>query len=146
MSKPKSVTMTLPSSSEFVAVTRLTVSGIAARMNFPIEMIEDLKVSLSEACTNVVQHAYPSSETGEIFITFHMYPDKLEIFVEDHGKGFNPKEAAAPKDNSEHVESFGLGLGLTFIKSLMDEAEVTSIMGKGTIVRMVKHTPSTVIK
>lgn len=142
----KSITMTLPASSEFVAVTRLTVSGIAARMNFPIEVIEDLKVSLSEACTNVVQHAYPEKESGVIEIAFHLHPDKLEIFVEDHGKGFNPKEAASQKENSATIESFGLGLGLTFIKSLMDEAEVTSHIGKGTVVRMVKYSPNPTIK
>ena len=146
MSNPKLVTMTLPSSSEFVAIARLTVSGIAARMNFPIEMIEDLKVSLSEACTNVIQHAYSSTLTGEIFIKFQMHSDKLEIFIEDHGKGFDPKVAVSPKQNNETIESFGLGLGLTFIKSLMDEAEVTSVIGKGTVVRMVKHTPTTIIK
>jgi len=139
--KPVCVEMTIPSSSEFVSVVRLTLSGIAARLNFSVEDIEDLKIAISEACTNAVQHAYEEGSHNTIDLVFNIYSDKLEMIVKDTGKGFNPKDAVSEKDSSGSVDKFGLGLGLTFIKSLMDEAHIESKLGQGTTISMTKYVP-----
>lgn len=55
----------IPAKPEFVGVIRLTLSGIASRMGFAYEEIEDLKIATSEACTNAVQHAYKQNEQGK---------------------------------------------------------------------------------
>ncbi len=144
MPKPIPITMTLPAASDFVAVARLAVSGVAARMNFSVDIIEDIKVALSEACTNAVQHAYVADTSGNIDIQFNLFQDKLEIIVKDHGQGFNPKETTSSKQTEETPGSFGLGLGLTFIKSLMDEAQIHSQIGHGTTITMVKYVPQIV--
>ncbi len=131
------IKMSIPSLSEYIGVVRLALSGIGSRMNFSVEEIEDIKIAISEACTNSVQHGYNGSKTGMVDITCTMDSKKLEILVEDSGKGFDVK-VLNPKNKKERSGKESLGLGITFIKNLMDETEVKSTPGKGTKVRMVK--------
>ena len=142
--KPENVEFDIPCMSDYVGVVRLAVSGLATRMNFSIEEIEDIKIAVSEACTNSVQYAFDKSENERVFITFNLFKDKLEIIIKDKGKGFNAEEIEKKPIESRNLEEIDettprLGLGLTFIKSLMDEADITSEPGKGTTVRMAKH-------
>ena len=113
-------------------------------MNFSIEEIEDIKIAVSEACTNSVQYAFDQPENERVFISFNLFKNKLEIIVKDNGKGFettklekNPIEERELEDIDENIPR--LGLGITFIKSLMDETTVTSEPGKGTTIQMAKH-------
>lgn len=126
--------MNIPNKAEYVGVARLAVSGIATRLNFSIEEIDDIKIAMSEAITNAVQYAYDEKE-GRIEITCTSYPKKLEIVVQDQGKGFDLNKKAPSKTPKSKL---GMGLGLTFMKNLMDEADVTSKIGKGTTIRLVK--------
>ncbi len=138
------MSMTIPCKSEFVGVIRLAISGVATRMGFNIEEIEDIKISISEACTNAIQHAYPTPENQHptINIDTYIHPKKLEVIVSDGGIGFNLKTLGSQEQKEKSQEKFGLGLGLTFIKSLMDETTFESTPGKGTRIRMVKNIPN----
>jgi len=143
--EPVEFLMRVPSATEFVGVVRLAVSGVASRMNFSVEEIEDIKIAVSEACTNAVQYAYDRSQPHTYEVNMRVYPDQLEIIVEDKGQGFDTKilETLTPRLDSIS-ENQGLGLGLTFIKNLMDDSEVKSKIGTGTLVRMVKRVPAPV--
>ncbi|MBT5856027.1 histidine kinase [bacterium] len=145
----ETVNLSIPCASDYVGVVRLAVSGIATRMNFSIEEIEDIKIAVSEACTNAVQYAYDDPSNSRVEIECHLHPEqKLEIVIIDTGNGFDVEATAKSKqensilsedanlDDPNSVPS--LGLGMTFIKSLMDEAEFISQPGKGTTVRMAK--------
>ncbi|MGG3449468.1 anti-sigma B factor RsbW [Domibacillus aminovorans] len=120
------IEMKIPAKPEFVGVTRLTLSGIASRMGFSYETIEDLKIATSEAITNAVQHAYKGEE-GEVLIGFGLYDDHLEVVVSDNGKSFDfhkTKESLGPYiDHSVEFLREG-GLGLYLIETLMDEVKV----------------------
>ncbi len=142
--QPENVEFSIPCMSDYVGVVRLAVSGLATRMNFSIEEIEDIKIAVSEACTNSVQYAFENPENERVFISFNLFKDKLEIVVKDTGKGFEvdqlekiPIEERRLEDIDESVPR--LGLGITFIKSLMDETSIKSELGKGTTVQMAKH-------
>ena len=82
------VEMRIPAKAEYVGVVRLTVSGIASRMGFSYDEIEDLKIAISEAITNTVEHAYNDKVIGEVNIGFGIYDNRLEIMVSDHGESF----------------------------------------------------------
>jgi len=138
MSKPLEVNLNLPCLSEFVAIIRLMVSGIATRMNFTVEEIEDIKIAVSEACTNSVQYAYPDKE-GRLNVVCKIIGNKLEIIIKDQGKGFNLEEVEKNKKANHNPNKFGLGLGMTFMKSLMDEVYFTTEIGTGTTVHLIKH-------
>lgn len=141
-SDPIKIDMNIPSISEFVGIVRLAVSGIATRMNFTIEEIEDIKIAVSEACTNAVQYAYDPKLGGKIHVECNLHQTKLEIIISDYGKGFDIQGVLAGKHKPRDMDDkLGLGLGLTFIKSLMDEADFHSEYGKGTTIKMAKFAP-----
>lgn len=60
----RTVTLTLPAEAEYIDLVRLTLYGISSRMGFSYEEIEDMKVAVSEACNNVVVHAYEPGQGG----------------------------------------------------------------------------------
>jgi serine/threonine-protein kinase RsbW len=135
------VEMKIPAKPEYVGVIRLTISGIASRMGYTYEEIEDIKIAVSEACTNAVQHAYPDEESGEVIVGFGIYEDKLETMVADSGKSFNflqTKNELGPYTESSTVDQLSEGgLGLYLIETLMDEVRVLN--RSGVTVFMVKY-------
>lgn len=142
--QPENVEFSIPCMSDYVGVVRLAVSGLATRMNFSIEEIEDIKIAVSEACTNSVQYAYDNPLDERVFITFNLFKDKLEIIIKDNGKGFEIDQLERTPIEERNLEEIDenvprLGLGITFIKSLMDETKITSEPGNGTMVQMAKH-------
>lgn len=135
MTDVQTVEIKIPNMSEYVGVVRLAASGVANRLKFTHEEIEDIKIAVSEACTNAVQYAYPD-EPGDVSIIFDLYSDKLEITVKDEGRGFNLSDK--PTTQVDDPEKIGLGLGITFMRSLMDSVDYDTLPGKGTTVKMVK--------
>lgn len=135
------IEMKIPAKPEYVGVIRLTLSGIASRMGYTYEEIEDIKIAVSEACTNAVQHAYPTNEGGEVTVGFGIYADKLEMMVADSGKSFNftkTKNELGPYTESSTVDQLAEGgLGLYLIETLMDEVRVLN--HSGVTVFMVKY-------
>ena len=112
---------------------------------FTIDEIEDIKVSISEACTNVIQHAYeedPSASNSIIDIQINIINNELEIIVSDYGKGFDLAILGTREQKEKSKEKLGLGLGLTFIESLMDTTSFQSTLGKGTVIQMKKQSPN----
>ncbi|GGD04949.1 serine-protein kinase RsbW [Thalassobacillus devorans] len=131
----------VPAKPEYVGVVRLSTSGVANRMGFSYEDIEDLKVAISEAITNAVKHAYKESDEGDITIGFGVYQDRLEIMVADHGGSFdlsNVKEDIGPYQQNDAIEDLREGgFGLFLIDALMDKVEISSRYG--VIVLMTKY-------
>ncbi|KYC83959.1 Serine-protein kinase rsbW [Heyndrickxia sporothermodurans] len=135
------IEMKIPAKPEYIGVIRLTLSGIASRMGFGYEMIEDLKIATSEAITNAIQHAYKEDAAGEIFVGFTVFPNRLDVVVADQGRSFDvekTKSETGPYDENEKVEFMREGgLGLYLIESLMDE--VRFHYKKGVTVLMTKY-------
>ncbi|MDQ0233610.1 anti-sigma B factor RsbW [Metabacillus malikii] len=135
------IEMKIPAKPEYVGIIRLTLSGIASRMGYSYDDIEDLKIATSEACTNAVQHAYKNSDNGEIIVGFGLFEDRLEVIVADNGKSFNfekvkhelgPYSAASPVDQLPEG-----GLGLYLMETLMDEVRI--LENSGVTVFMIKY-------
>ena len=136
----RKILLTIPCVSGYVSVVRLAVAGLASRMNFPVDAIDDIKIAISEACTNAIQHAYTDGQLGVIAITLINQDDTLEIEIKDTGKGFDPNALDSVNGGQlTHDDPRGLGMGLTFIKSLMDDMVVDTSSGYGTTVTMKKR-------
>ncbi|WLR51061.1 anti-sigma B factor RsbW [Bacillus tianshenii] len=136
------VEMKVPAKAEYVGVVRLTSSGIASRMGFSYEDIEDIKVAVSEASTNAIQHAYKEDEkTGEVLVGFSSYEDRLEIIISDHGQSFDSEEVrkkTGPYNAESPLEDLREGgLGLFLIDTLMDKLQIND--DSGVIVIMTKY-------
>ena len=126
------ITLSLPNAPEYVSVARLTLSGIANRMGFNIDEIEDLKVVIADACTNALKHGCGSNCNYNI--DFFVCESQLIIEVTDKGKGFDHKKLRQP-DLSKPREG---GLGIFIIRSLMDEVEFIENGECGISIRMSK--------
>ncbi|MFD1038358.1 anti-sigma B factor RsbW [Virgibacillus byunsanensis] len=141
MEKFDFIEIKVPAKAEYVGVVRLSISGVANRMGFTYEDIEDLKVAISEALTNAVTHAYGENDQGEVTVGFGVYQDRLEIMVADHGGSFNLNEikgGIGPYKNTEPVENLREGgFGLFLIDALMDKVEINN--NSGVIVLMTKY-------
>lgn len=140
--------MKVPAKADYVGVIRLSISGVASRMGFSYEAIEDLKVAISEAMTNVVSHAYEKKETGEVMIGFAVYENRLEVMVSDQGESFrfeDIKNRIGPVDEVDMVtdvtELREGGFGLFLINALMDKVEINNEYG--VIVVMTKYLDET---
>ena len=127
----ETIKMEISANPEYVSIIRLTTSGIANKVGFCLDDIEDLKVAISEACTNAIKHSLEDRFT----IIYTMIEKGLTIEIIDNGKGYNTKEVSEP-DLDNLKES---GMGLFIIESLMDKVNVESTEGKGTSRKMTKY-------
>ncbi len=157
------VALQIPSDAEFVRVVRLAVMGVASRMPFSYDDIEDIKLAVSEACNNAILHArVPPDQarlalgaTSEglqqtmikppIVVRLLPYSDRLEISVEDGGRISSPGLLAPrvrkPVISPDEVELPEGGMGLFLIQSLMDEVQHHSGENSNTVIHMTKYLP-----
>lgn len=133
--------LTMPTNVKYLETARLLAAGVGARAELDIEQIEDLKVAVSEACTNVCEHAYDhesgQAQQPEMTIAFYVKENEVTVEVEDEGRGFDPKHIPDGDQWQDLGEDAGLGLFL--IHELMDEVEVQSAPGSGTKIIMTKR-------
>lgn len=129
------ITIYLQSLSENVAIARVTAAAFAAQIDFTLNEIEEIKVAVSEAVSNVVIHGY-EEENGQIELIMNLYEDKLEYIITDSGRGI--ADIALARQPSYSSDPERMGLGFVFMESFMDELDVTSAVNKGTKVRMAK--------
>jgi serine/threonine-protein kinase RsbW len=119
------VRLELENQPENVATVRAALTGLAEAAEFDEELATDLKTAVSEACNNVVLHAYEGG-VGPMYVTAHTGPERIDVVVTDHGTGI--KRLSSGMDH--------MGLGLALISALADQAEFRSPNEGGTEVRM----------
>lgn len=125
------IKMEIASNPQYVSVVRLTTSGIANKIGFCLEDIEDIKVAVSEACTNAIKH----SLDNKFSVEYTIFENGLTIGITDSGKGYDVNSIDEP-NLEEPKES---GLGLFIIQSLMDEVDIKSNINYGTVIKMTKY-------
>jgi serine/threonine-protein kinase RsbW len=108
-----------------VALVRAALSGLAEAAGFDAELTSDIQTAVSEACNNVVLHAYEGA-AGPMDVTVIYGSDRIDVLVVDRGTGITRLSSAG-----DHM-----GLGLALISALADQAEFTSLSDGGTEVRM----------
>ena len=132
MAATANVLLSLPGSAENVLVVRQALTGVAASLALdPIET-NDLNTAVTEACNNVVMHAY-GGEEGPLEVEVSALPGALAVVVRDRGGGIRPRE---PEPDDAHA-----GMGIPVIQALARRAELIERAGGGTEVRMELDTP-----
>lgn len=137
----QTVTLSLPANAEYVDIVRLNLYGLASKMGFSYEEIEDMKVAVSEACNNSVLYAY-GQEGGMVEVIFKVGPEALSITVRDEGESFEKNGAAGTPATLHDKELSDVqigGLGFYLMEALMDEVSVNNQTGKGTEVILTKR-------
>src|SRR5687768_16191493 len=120
----QAIQLEIPARAEFVALARLVVSALAsARRALADDRIDDLKLAVSEACTNAIE-AHGSDIDENVVLRCFEGDDRLEVTVEDKGPGFDP--AALPEHppvTDPDRLNFERGLGIPLIRTLVDEVD-----------------------
>ena len=107
------VRLTLPARPENVAVVRHVLGAFAEALHLPADVVEDMRLAVTEACTNVVRHAYDDVEPGPLEIVIRPAGEVLDVIVSDRGRGIGPSPDTA-----------GPGLGLPLIAALVHSLEI----------------------
>jgi len=118
---------------------RSVVAAFCVPNNPTLEILNDIKTSVSEAVTNCIVHAYDGRKDGEIMIEAEIVHDRLTIRIIDYGKGILDIEKALSDFYTTNEQDERSGLGFTIMKSFMDSLEVESVWGAGTTVTMTKN-------
>ena len=119
------VRLELENRPENVSVVRAALTGVAEAAGFDEELATDVKTAVSEACNNVVIHAY-EGRRGPMRVLVSNSGDRVDIVVRDDGTGIRRLTSTA-----DHM-----GLGLALISALADQAEFRTPSEGGTEVRM----------
>ena len=128
------VRLTIPAKPEYITLSRLALAGLSRVRAFSDETLADLKLALTEACSNSVRHAYGNGE-GHVDISFELLDDRLIVEVADDGSGF--ELAQGTKSDDEMLTEGGLGIAI--IRSIADEVEIGGgPNGTGSRLRFVK--------
>lgn len=119
------IELALPARAENIAIVRHAFGALADAYDLSKQTLSDLRLAVTEACTNVVVHAYPSGQEGPMEVWAILAEDRLTVVVRDRGGGIAPR-----------TDSPGLGLGLPLIASLADTVQLGRDDSGHTEVRM----------
>lgn len=117
---------------------RVTVAAFLTQLNPTLEEVADVKTAISEAVTNAIIHGY-ENKIKKVHIFCGIAGKKLYVEVRDEGKGIpDVKQAMEPLFTTKPEEDRS-GMGFAFMEAFMNELEVESTPGCGTVVRMIKE-------
>jgi anti-sigma regulatory factor (Ser/Thr protein kinase) len=118
------------------------VERFAAEHCVTSRIIHDIAVTLDEVLTNIIAYAFEPGEHSEILVCLAWRPGEMQLTVEDAGKPFDPLQAPRPELGTPlHARKVG-GLGIHFIRSLMDEVAYERVDGRNRL-KLAKRLPST---
>jgi serine/threonine-protein kinase RsbW len=107
-----------------LTLVRGMLSGVAEQLAMDPELLDDLKTSVSEACNNVVLHAY-EGEPGPMDVQLFVDDDSIRVLVLDHGVGLSDSPAAIANDGAG-------GLGVSVMQALARDFQLSPRQGGGT--------------
>jgi serine/threonine-protein kinase RsbW len=119
------IELLLPAQAENVAIVRHAFGALGETLGVEPQMLSDIQLAVTEACTNVVVHAYPDGSEGPLEVQAALLEGELVVTVRDEGPGIVPRP-----------DSPGLGLGLPLIASLAETVQLGHDAQGRTEVRM----------
>ena len=119
------------------AFARVTVASFMTQLNPTLEEVSDVKTAVSEAVTNAIIHGY-ENHVNKVQIYAGIEGRTLHLEISDRGVGIPDVKKAMEPLYTTRPELERCGMGFSFMEAFMDEVQVESEPGKGTIVRMKK--------
>ena len=121
--------LVLPIKADSEVVAARVAEEVATFASVNADTVDRIKMAIIEACINAFEHS--ASESGKVRLRYLLSPDKIELFVQDDGKGF--RAGKTPEESKKNR-----GWGLKLIRELVDDVEI--ITGPdGTVVHMMMH-------
>jgi serine/threonine-protein kinase RsbW len=128
MAVEMSLELSVPARAEYIAVVRLVVASLAtARRALADDRIDDLKLAVSEACTNAIEANTEAGSPAPVAVSCWEAPERFEVCVADAGNGFDPDDLPEhPPVTDPDRLNFERGLGIPLIRSLVDDVRFES--------------------
>lgn len=126
----------------FVSTARLFVAALARQYSCPEDRVQDLKVAISEACSNAIKAHRQAGVPDPIKLLVRSTPRSLTYEVMDTGEGFEFDGAVSGVTDDDPANLVNGGIGLTLIGALFPGFEVLSDPGKGTVLRFSVDLPT----
>jgi serine/threonine-protein kinase RsbW len=126
--------------SQFERLAEITdfVADAACACGLDDEQMHDVQMAVDEACTNVIEHAYRGKPDGTIDIVCNQRGSEFIVTISDFGARFDPKKIELPKTHDPLPKRRIGGLGLFFMRKLMDRVEFDFESGRGNRLTMTK--------
>jgi len=118
-------------------------AGLDEQAVFHVELCCD------EACTNIIEHGYGGENVGDISLGYHVENRSFVITIQDNGRSFQPETIQPPQsvgatDPKEAAKNLQIGgLGIHFMRQLMDDIQFTFDKRKGNKLTMIKKIETT---
>jgi len=103
-----------------------------------------VELSVDEACTNIIEHAYGGEGKGDIDCSVEITDQEFIVILRDQGSPFDPSKVPVPNHNVPLEELKPRGVGLFLIRKMMDEVQFEFTPDRGNILTLKKHRPGTV--
>jgi serine/threonine-protein kinase RsbW len=134
------VKLDIPAKAEFVSLGRLALSGLLrSRGGYSEDAVADLKLALTEACSNSVRHAYDHDE-GQVHLEFTVHTDRVTVLIKDEGGGFHEDDDDCPE--CRNLGDFHLaegGMGISIIRAVVDDFDLRKPDEGGTVLVLTKN-------
>lgn len=129
----------IPAQPAFVGVARSVVAAVASTLEgIDDDRLEDLRVAVSEACTNAVEAHRRDAIDDRVVIRCTATESGLEVCIEDSGAGFDPNDVPSVPFGALPSAAGERGWGIQLIQALVDEVSFRQT-GDGTAVDLVVH-------
>jgi anti-sigma regulatory factor (Ser/Thr protein kinase) len=124
----------LTASSEVLSPFRKELRHILSGAGWEKKSVEEILLAVDEALTNIIRHAY-QGKPGKMTVSVNAADDKIEIVLEDQGIKFDPTQVPSPELPRQKPG----GLGVHFIRTIMDQMIYDGGRAEGNRLRLIKH-------
>jgi len=133
------VKLDIPAKAEYVVLGRLALSGLLRGHGCSEDAVADLKLAVTEACSNSVRHAYDHDD-GHVHLEFTVLADRVTIEIGDEGSGFHEDDVDCPECQGipEIKLSEAGGMGISIIRAVVDDFDLRKPESGGTLLVLTK--------
>jgi len=142
MSNANKMKLSFSARSENEAFARISVAAFVSQLDPTLEELGDLKTAVSEAVTNCIIHGYDNDESKQVGLEVSIEDEKVTIEIYDEGKGIEDTELAREPMYTSKPELERSGMGFTIMETFMDHFSISSELGAGTRITMMKRIES----
>ncbi|WP_203361842.1 anti-sigma F factor [Bacillus sp. REN10] len=118
---------------------RVAVAAFIAQLDPTMDELTEIKTVVSEAVTNAIIHGYEGNPAGIVYISVIIDDGLIDLVIRDEGIGMENVEEARQPLFTTKPELERSGMGFTIMENFMDEVEITSHQGSGTVIRLKKQ-------
>ncbi len=130
-----STILTIPSHPQYLTMLRAVIEKLGEIFEISDVIINEIKVALTEACTNVIRHAYGGDTEGEITLKFNITDSEFLVIIEDNGTKTEPEKVRGR--DFEDLRPGGLGVHL--VKRTFDVFDFDSERKEGNRLILIKN-------